>query len=198
MSSSHYYELTGPQRNTLAMFCAGKRVSDLGCGSASLSRELVALGAVSVLAVDKALKEVSFRADLRNKGVTPLSAYFDKVSHLESEVAVVSWPVNRPMPGLVRLLGCSDTVIYIGKNVDGTSCGCPVMFEHLVSREILAHKPHKRNTLTVYGKGPRAHGVITGEELASRRADKILSYEEAESSATLKGLTPAWKTPRRI
>ena len=90
----------------------------------------------------------------------------------------MSWIVNWDM-SIVKVLADAEIVIYLGKNTDGSACGYDKMWEHLRSREVLAHVPDRRNTLTVYG--PRV--IVrpqTGEEIAFLHDHKVLSFERAE------------------
>jgi len=67
------------------------------------------------------------------------------------KMALVSWPLWNPLPGLVTLLEQVETVLYLGKNTDGTVCGPEDFWLHMLEREVLEHVPDRRNVLTVYG-----------------------------------------------
>lgn len=83
-----------------------------------------------------------------------------------ADLALLSWPANRRLPGLLQHLDLADKVAYLGRNHGGTACGHPELFKYLCRRELLEYVPHRTNTLVVVGKplpGPRHP---TGEEAA--------------------------------
>lgn len=162
--------LNEEQCERLAPFVKGKVVLDLGAGDLSLSRVLVQMGA-KVVAVDKEDPGVVV------PGVRFVRSYFHDLRE-RAPVAFVSWPVNWHSD-IVPILVASTTVIYLGKNTDGTACGDPNLWEHLRAREVLAYVPDRRNTMAIYGPN-FVERDPTGEELASASVLKSMSYEEAE------------------
>lgn len=159
--------LSPAQRAVVARHVSGRRVHDLGAGDCSLSVELIGLGAMEVVAIDK---EAMPRVDIpelrqvRSKFLDVAAALVEK----PAEVAFVSWPVNNNVPGLVTILSEAEKVIYVGKNTDGSACGWPGLFKiALVTREILDHVPERRNTLIVYGGFSEGDRPLVSEEIAA-------------------------------
>jgi hypothetical protein len=140
-------------------FVARRRVVDLGAGDQERAIILMALGAASVLAIDK---EPS-RYDLPMRGIEPLRSLFSdaqaKVRDCDIKVGHLAWPSNHQSPGLIRILENLRTVIYVGSNTNMNACGTHELFAHFNAREVLAYIPMVRNTLIIYGtrlSGPRA------------------------------------------
>ena len=177
--------LTPPMLVALRPLVAGRIVHDLGAGDLGLARALRGLGASRVVAIDKAYgsPESPLARDALGgtAGIELVRAYFRDFSD-PVDVAFVSWPVNWPT-GLAGILERSRVVLYLGKNTDGSACGTPEVFARLASREVLAHVPHRRNTLVAYGPVRTARPLL-GEELAalSFAPEREISYEEAEAS----------------
>lgn len=173
--------LTPHMDEVLSPFIQNKEVWDLGAGSLGYAKHLLRLGAGSVVAVDKEGFQPS-----RYKGhnILPVERYFADVQVPPEgiRVAWVSWPTNHSLYGLLPLLMASDVVVYLGSNTSGSACGWPALYNHFHSREILAHVPHQRNTLAVYGRTIPGRGPLIGEELAAL-AGQFLDFEEAEEQA---------------
>jgi hypothetical protein len=167
-------KLNQAQRRTLEAVIKGRLVTDLGAGDCRLAYELLKLGALEVVALDK--EPIEAREPLR---VTFVRSYFVDY-HKDIGVAFMSWPPNWMCPGLVNLLARAPYVVYLGKNTDGDACGFPKMFEYLLTREVISYVPDKPNTLIVYG--PKASvRAPTGEEHAGLLNERImLLYEEVE------------------
>lgn len=175
-----YGQLSPEQREVVAAFVRGKRVIDLGCGNCALANIMIeTCGAAHVTAINY---KMSPREDVPK--ISFVSSLFEDYDGEVPEVAFLSWPVNRPVPALLRLVERAETVIYLGKNTDGTSCGWLDLFEHFSGRAILRHLPDQRNTLTVYG-WPEADRPLTGEETAAihHAVTKFIAYNRAESIA---------------
>ncbi len=68
------------------------------------------------------------------------------------------------------MLNTARTVIYLGSNFDGVSCGSEEMFHELSRREVLALVPHKFNSLIVYGS-QRVQRRLLPEEYAGLHRD---------------------------
>lgn len=153
--------LSRTQQEVVTEHVRGQTVHDFGAGDLRLSLELLALGAREVFAVDHRVPR-----QLPNGATDRLYVVQERFEDytLTSPVAFVSWPVNWPV-GLHVLLEATPTVIYLGKNMDGTVCGYPALWQQLVVREVLAHVPEQPNTLIVYG--PRR---LQREQLPEERA----------------------------
>ncbi len=155
----------------------GQVVWDLGAGSLAHARRLLSLGAHHVIAVDR----VTLPPPRDGEAITTMETLFRRLQ-VPSEgirVALVAWPINRVVEGLVGLLERADVVIYLGSNVDGTACGGRDLWAHLYRREILNHVPHHRNTLIVYGSVLEESRPLLGEEIAATSKD-MLSFTKAQ------------------
>lgn len=150
--------LSHAQLMAIRAVIAQREVVDLGAGSGALAQQLVDTGASRVVAIDKV--EWGPVAS----GVERLWMRFEDYVGPASLV-FLSWPDNHPNRGLLDIVTRAQTVIYVGKNTDGTACGWPGLFTEFQTREIVAHVPEQRNTLTVYGPARVRRGP-TGEEFA--------------------------------
>jgi hypothetical protein len=80
----------------------------------------------------------------------------------------------------------AETLVYLGKNTDGSACGFPGLFEVLARREILAYVPDRPNTLIIYGKFIRQPNEPHREPMPEEHAaltsytSGILTYEAIE------------------
>lgn len=172
-----YGALAPTQKQQLKPFVQGQRVVDLGAGDLKLANELLRLGAHQILAIDK---EGMVTRSLR---IALFHGRFDQVpDSFPLDLVFVSWPPNWRCD-LERLVRLAKTVVYLGKNTDGTMCGTPELFHHLSGRNVLAYVPDPKNTLIVYGSD-----LVTrrpkGEELAGIRiSTDMYSFEQAESRA---------------
>jgi hypothetical protein len=187
--------LTITQTNVLTKYVRGKTVIDLGCGDGGHSAVMLNAGARHIIGVDK--ETTPYLRDVTR--FTFYKQYYDAVardlppSH-RFDVGFVSWPSNRPLPGLTAILKRCDRVVYLGKNTDSTACGDYALFQHLRSRKLLQYIPDPRNCMIVVGKeyasGYKRKPV--GEEQSfykSMNADSdTLSYEESEAQNAV-GLT---------
>lgn len=164
------------QREALRPFLDVPMVHDLGSGDLSLAKDLVRLGAHKVVAIDKVQSRRASTAK-----VVPITCYFENYPG-PVDTAFVSWPHNSYDFGLMSILRRARIVAYLGKNTDGTSCGTPQMWNHLVPREVLAHVPAKHNTLIVYGPELQARQYLP-EEYAGLFQDSMFGYEQLEAIA---------------
>jgi hypothetical protein len=173
------------QRDAVEEFVRDKKVIDLGCGDAGWTEMMVIMGPKLIIAVDKQLPRDT-GPPRQIKWVEKTFQDYENEGGEVPEVAFVSWPVNRPLPALLRMVQKAKVVIYLGKNTDGTSCGWPELFAHFSGRELLRHVPKRANTLTVYGGPVDEPRMLTGEEVAARffAVDKFLPYDEAEALAS--------------
>ncbi len=186
--------LSDGQADVVRQFVKSRVVHDLGAGDGRLSKTLITLcGAKHVIAIDKnGLATRSVRKWRANKGRLTWkgSRPFADCAQERPEVAFLAWPSNYETPGLVTILENAPIVIYLGSNVNGTACGNQELFLHLTKREVLAHVPDARNTLTVYGPARVTGRPLTGEEYAALatcyNADlPPLSFQEAEEMTKL-------------
>ncbi len=169
--------LNDKQAQTVRRFVEGRTVHDLGAGSLSLARDLIGLGAEKVVAVDCHFPE-RVRKTAKVEMVQRAFADFEGCP----EVAVVSWPVNWAGIGLAEIVARTPVVLYVGTNTGGTACGGDDLWDHLVTREVLAYVPDRENTLIVYGPN-RATRPLYGEELAARNNDRMWMFDEAEKAS---------------
>lgn len=173
-----YGHLTKRMQNVIRKFVQGRVVWDLGAGDLSRALTLLNQGAAHVHAVDRDFRGTTVPPDVAGT-LTLYQTYFEGLQTPPEgiEVAYLAWPMNHPNPGLNRLLAASEVVIYVGCNVEGTSCGTEQMFRPLVRREILDHVPHRRNSLIVYGRETGRRPLVA-EEFAATQPD-LLTFEEA-------------------
>lgn len=180
-----YGKLSCAQADILRRHLGGRVVHDLGAGNLGLTRRLLDLGALSVVAVDK-----ERLPRLRDPRIRCVSTTFEKCLDTP-DVAFVSWPSNRPLPGLVPLLHRAQLVIYLGKNTDGSACGHWTLFSSLLHREVLAYLPERENTMIVYGDPGKTVREPLGEEMAALTMDECMwGFEEAEGLTRVGGATP--------
>lgn len=166
------------QRRAVADAVRGETVIDLGCGDLGWAAMLIGeCLAERVIAVDIRPAQVNLAPDKIQVVESRFADYDGEVP----DIAFLSWPVNRPLPGLLRLVEQIPIVIYLGKNTDGSACGWPDLFEHFSHRALTLHMPRRSNTLTVYGE-PCDARQLTGEEIAARfyYSDSFLTYDKAE------------------
>lgn len=165
-----YGYLDKEQQVVVQEFVSGHEVMDLGAGDLELSKQLLLLGAQSVVAVDKMLPRQA------PEGVELLEDLIHNVKR-RCGVVFVSWLINWPA-GATKILEETETVIYLGKNTEGSLCGCLEVWRHLRGRELLRQVATPRNTLLVYG--PRQVSRLpVGEELAAWDRAKTYRYDEA-------------------
>ena len=145
------------QEKALIPFLQGRVVTDLGCGDCGWTRFILEQGASRVVAVDK--ENFVKKPDWwRGRPVKFVHQQFVDF-HDPVDVAFVSWPLNSysGTRGLIDIMDRAATVIYLGSNVSGNSCGSPQFFDNLLSREIKVYEP-ARSTLIVYGgRLPEGH-----------------------------------------
>ena len=167
--------VTKAQEDAVAHAVKGQIVVDLGAGCCELSKKLVELGAKQVLAVDK---EFPLGFIKPYPKVQRIHQRFEELPFYPTAVHFISWPPNWEC-GLLQHIKAAGIIVYLGKNTDGMSCATRDIWEYLVTREILAYAPHKKNTLIVYGPGVKKHS-LRGEEEAGLEHEMILYYEQLE------------------
>lgn len=185
MYESSYGKLNKLMQHTIDSFVKGKVVYDLGAGDLKLSKAMLSLGANQVYAIDKeGLHDPRQPIDK----LTFFEGYFDMFIEEHPElpekdaVAFVSWPANHKLGGLLDLMEKFETIIYLGKNTDGRSCGWPGFFHKMYLRPVLAHVPWKRNTLIIWGKHDDKlaveHRQLVLEERAGGDHSKCYDFKE--------------------
>lgn len=149
------------QTVALRSVIVGQTVHDLGAGSMGLSRELVQLGAAHVVAID-----VDFGGNNRKLPATiqKVSCDFAEYDH-PIDIAFTSWPLNR-WSGVEDLVDRARVVIYLGSNSDGNACGSELFWDILSRRRVIAHVPHRENTLIIYGAEPEYRRYLPEEYAA--------------------------------
>jgi len=165
--------LDSVKQDAIRPYVAGRTVHDLGAGKLIEARMLVRLGAARVIAID------------RNPMPHPEMGCIDRIrSHFKDwqhdgviDVAFLSWPLNYDT-GVLRLLRSSTVVIYHGKCTDGTMCGYPEMWHHLLNREVYVHVHSREGVLIVYGPGAIVRDPLP-EEKCGMDLDRQYSYTVA-------------------
>ena len=174
-----YGHLSPAQSEALTPHVQGRVVHDFGAGSCELARKLVQLGAEQVIAIDK--EKMPCVDDPR---VIQKHGYFGQAAADEIDVAFMSWPQNMESPVLLALVEHARTVVYLGKNTDGSSCGWPGLFESLLWRRLLVYTPERPNTLIIYGGKLKRRRRPRGEERAAITIEeqvRPLKYETVEA-----------------
>lgn len=166
-----YGRLSPAQRHVLKRFIARRVVHDLGAGDLGVAMELLNLRAASIVAVDELLFTSPTPRITCVK--SPFSGFTKPV-----RTAFVSWPWASQIPGLVPILKGAPTVIYLGSNLDGSACGGRDLWEHFVTRRVLAHEPHRTNTLIVYGKTSPVMRELLPEETAAFDIRKMHRFDD--------------------
>jgi len=202
-----FVQVNRAQRSLLRNVVKGRWVSEFGAGDLELANMMAGMGAKQVFALDRSyypynidrlIPVIRPRVEIH----TPPQSFSELLADVQEpesrpmqndRVAVVAWPDagtsdrdEYEMEALARLLNQFEYVVYIGKNTDGCVCGHLVLFEYLVTREVVAHAPDRYNTMIVYGHRDRSYPYILPEEAAalttwsrSRRGGRIVSYEDS-------------------
>lgn len=171
-----YGHMTPEMRVVLREHVVGAEVWDLGAGSLGRAREMLEMGASRVLAVDKGQMPASSDSRLE----THITLFLDLPPPEGGiDVAFLGWPQNSSLLGLTELLVRSRKVVYLGSNTNGSACGNSSLFTHFSVREVLAHVPHTRNSLIVYGGWLSHPRKPLPEEWAALHPEHLWSFEEA-------------------
>lgn len=154
MNESAYGKLTTAMEHAIDSYVKGKRVFDMGAGDMTHSKQLLKMGAMDVIAIDSNFAGQK-SPDKRIKQFE--GNFFGYLTDGEYKsyghcVAFISWPANHKMDGLLELLQPFKTIIYLGKNTDGSACAWPGFFREMMLRPVIEHVPFKRNTLIVWGE----------------------------------------------
>jgi hypothetical protein len=162
---AHMGGLNRFQEEAVRYYVRNQLVYDLGAGLLGWAEKLAQFGAEHVTAVDDIYKDP--RENVLNncrawKKCEPANVTLDDRSFREFHrtgpnalhTAFIAWPHNTygKTMGLELLASKAKTVIYIGKNLDGTACGSPHLWDHLSQRKVLCFLPAVRNSLIVYGR----------------------------------------------
>ena len=185
-------KLLGRMGEAIRPLVEGKTVWDLGAGDLLHAERLLRLGAAQVVAVDK-----EPFPDIAEGRITLINSLFNAVEPPERgiDVAFLSWPDTHFLGGLVQLVAAARTVIYLGKNMDGTKCGFSVLWDHLTQREVLDHWLHHKNSMLVYGGScgrrplfPEEVGAVCGDVLTQEQAQRIAN----QTSCVTGESNPVW------
>lgn len=179
--SGSFGRLTPEQEVAVKPYVEGKKVFDLGSGRLALSKLVKNMGAQKVIAIDRDLemKEETPGIEKFNLNFYEYLELKPEAQPLATDVAFVSWPNNRVMQELLTLARACDTIIYLGKNTDGSSCAWPGFFNHMLSRKLLVHIPDMRNTLLIYGKAEKAfYRDPVREELGGLNHTELYDFKE--------------------
>lgn len=171
-----YGRLTLEQELALTPHIQGSLVHDLGAGDLILAADLLRLGAKHVVAIDK--------EPYRKKavqGITTVTTYFESYPP-PVDIAFVSWPRENFDSGLLNICRRARIVIYLGSNTDANACGFTLLWQHLATRQVLAHKPDRHNTFIVYGSDQESRRYLP-EEYTGIFQDKVWKYEDIQAIA---------------
>ncbi len=167
------------QAKALQYYVRNRHVHDLGAGNLYYAHKMMGLGASRVTAVDRLYESRNNNEwnDLRDwSKCTPDGVTLDDrpfaLFHTEGpqtiDVAFVAWPHNTYAGTLGLELIClkAKTVIYLGNNFGGTTCGSQLFWQYLRRRSVLAHAPSRMNSLIVYGelRPPSVRPRLTDDE----------------------------------
>lgn len=178
-----YAQLNKDQTCYLRNLVKGRVVADLGCGSGMLTKTMARWGASMVHGVDK--ESLNDPNSKRVHWHRSYFAYWQMPSDVE--IAVVSWPQNSPLQGLMELLQLVPHVVYIGRNTDGTACGNPDLMRYLSGRAAIHHITQLANVLIHYGPGFRPLPDMYHEEYAATHHDQgIIQYDAQTVRRTAK------------
>ena len=175
---AEYGEISPAQERLVRPVVAGKPVLDLGAGDGWLARSLVKLGASKVTAVDVKGSGAFSRTDDPRIEVIEASfqQFFQQFPFQRYPVSFLSWPVNRPLPGLIDILTRSETIIFLACNTEGTLCGWPALYEFLQFRRVNHYIQDRRNDLVVYGPELLKPRPMINLERAGADMSRIYSY----------------------
>lgn len=172
-----YALLSDTQKDVLKKHVRNRIVHDFGSGSTiPLVGPLLESDAFSVICVDKDPLHPSV-GELPSK-VTYVRKAFENYNTPSIDVALLAWPRNDRLPGLLRLLKYARKIVYLGKNTDGCLCGNPELFQYFLKRALLDYVPERTNTMIALGHStawlspPRQpkHEEMAGIDLANVHA----------------------------
>ena len=144
-----FAKLSPEQTNKLQNMVCGKLVLDIGAGDMGLARLLASWGAY-VTAIEK--EPYTHKGPPMRGHVAILNEYIKDTVVEPHDIAVVSWPVTHQLVGIEALLSQARTVVYIGCNDGGTSCGDPNFWRYLLTRKYLRGIASRKNDMIVYGE----------------------------------------------
>jgi len=166
----NYGTLTKAQAKALKPFIFNRVVTDLGAGNCKLTLRIHQLGAAKTIAVDKEPKRTGA------KSFEYVQSYFHQYQE-DIDVAFISWPVNWYVRGLLEAIKRAKTIVYMGTNFGGSTCGFLVLWQELAQREVLLHLPHPKSSLTIYSSKHTAR-VPLGEEQAALDTSRIYNFND--------------------
>jgi hypothetical protein len=179
------YGMWLPQMDELVRpLVQGHQVYDLGAGTLGHTHRLLSLGASSVVAVDKQPFNPALYQGYPIQALGRIQFHQVVVPTGGIKVALLAFPDNRPLSGLIPLLKRCETVIYLGCNVDGTACGWPALWDYFHFREIKGHVPHPRNSLILYGRHleESERRPLVGEEVGAT-CGMVIDFSSAQRTA---------------
>lgn len=178
-----YGRMTPEQLEALPSIIQGRHLLDLGSGDLERARLCLAHGAASITCIDPT-------SPLDCEGTPNLLVIqrYAQWALLDSnraeippyDMVLLGWPNNNdnPSPPYIAL-SAGVPILYVGKNTDGVACGGPLLWRHLLSREVKRYLPGPRSTLILYGDPghERGEGARYHEE-AGALTELPLDYSE--------------------
>lgn len=156
-----YYTLTEDMAAAIGMVVEDEEVWDLGAGHDPLSLNFLSI----IRRLNLVEKENYFLKE--SKKVKVYNKYFiDLDIETLGGVAILSWPSNNRLQGLVPLLRRFHTIVYLGKNNKYSVCGNFNLYTYLISREPLFYVPHPQNDLIIYSRSARNYRLLSEESAA--------------------------------
>jgi hypothetical protein len=182
-----YAKPTDKQLSAIAEVVTDRHVHDLGAGDCHLAvLLLLECNARTVTVVDYVLPRDGRRRALEYMlpgDLIFVDAMFEKyVLSKPIDVAFLSWPPNRFVPGLLDLVASARTIIYLGSNADCSACGGLDLLQYFLSRELQRFIPDRQSSLLVLGDVLAQPREPTGEERAGIdgwNGGPVLSFEAA-------------------
>lgn len=165
--------LSPMQRVHLQHVVEGRTVHDLGAGDLTYAHDLTIIGASHVVAIDKEPVSNPFAE------VTFQHKRFVDVQD-DIDIAFISWPANY-VNHIEVPASRARTIVYVGKNTDGTACGPAALFDTMLHRKLIAYIPERRNTLIICEGVLARPRPATGEEYAALNDHKLWSFDEVEA-----------------
>lgn len=155
-------EISEGMRVRLKEILQGKEIWALGAGpDLHEAWVLLSLGAKRVWSVDKSQRFLGSSTNKVQTGsgyeILDFRGYFEEFFDLKrgedntQVITFLKWPQTNFTPGLIDLLGLSQTVVYVGKNDGATACGSPQLWGYLSRRELQEEIQSCKNDMLVYG-----------------------------------------------
>ncbi len=147
-----YGKMTPEQLEALPSIIQGRHLLDLGSGDLERARLCLAHGAASVTCIDP-----TSPLDRETPGLLVIQRYAQWAVLNPQEIppydmVLLGWPNNNDSPSPPYIaLSLGTPILYVGKNTDGVACGGPLLWRHLLSREVQLYLPGPRSILILYG-----------------------------------------------